>query len=40
MKGSKLYEGDGLRLTIFPCYSLEMTLNVDLDVSFGNIYGR
>jgi hypothetical protein len=31
-----LYEGDGLRLTICARYSMEVALNVDLDVLFSN----
>jgi hypothetical protein len=32
-----LYKGDGLRMSICACYSLEMALNIDLDVSFDNM---
>jgi hypothetical protein len=32
-----LYTGDGLRLAVCACYSLELALNVGLDASFDNI---
>jgi hypothetical protein len=37
VKCSTLYNGDGLQLTTFVCYSWEMALNVDLDVSFNSV---
>jgi hypothetical protein len=37
VKCSILYRGNGSQQTICGCYSWEMTLNVDLDLSFENI---
>jgi hypothetical protein len=33
VKGSIVYKGDGLRLIIHACYSCEMALKFDLDLS-------